>query len=59
MPMMNNDTIPSQLNPVTIPSPLSPMGEATSRKPESPGVSPLVKWMLAAALLLAVYWLVF
>ncbi len=44
---MNQDTIPSQLGPMTIPSPLSPVS-APRHEPASSGISPAVKWLLGA-----------
>ena len=58
MTMMNNDTIPSQLSPVTIPSALRPMESSTPpRNLEASGYSPALKWVLAAAGVGALYFL--
>lgn len=46
---MNQDTIPSQLNPVTIPSKLGPAGPS-SRAPALVDSSPVLKWLLLAVM---------
>ncbi len=52
---MNNDTIPSQLDPVTIPSALAPVGSAATGRAASSGVGAATKWALGAAALVAVW----
>jgi len=53
---MSNDTIPSQLPPATIPASLGELGNARSdREGASAGPSPAVKWLLVAAVAVAVY----
>ena len=46
---MNNDTIPSQLGPITIPSALGPVGAPAGKPEASSSVSPAFKWALAVA----------
>ena len=51
---MNQDTIPSQLGPITIPSTLGPVGP-TVNDPQPSTFSPALKWLLVA-LAVAVVW---
>ena len=51
---MNQDTIPSQLAPITIPSALGPVG-TTANGPEPSTFSPALKWLLVAVAI-AVVW---
>ena len=51
---MNQDTIPSQLGPMTIPAALGPVGKAAS-EPQTFGFSPAMKWLLVAVAI-AVVW---
>ena len=51
---MNQDTIPSQLAPITIPSALGPVGPSAGNSESSS--SPLLKWVLAAALVAGLFY---
>jgi hypothetical protein len=51
---MNQDTIPSQLGPITIPAALRPVNEPSRESGASTGIRPALKWLfgaVAAALL--------
>ena len=52
---MNQDTIPSQLAPITIPSVLGPVG-SSDHEPEPSSFMPALKWLLVAAAV-AAWWL--
>ena len=45
---MNQDTIPSQLGPVTVPSALGPIGSSQNKAESSSSLGSLVKWVLVA-----------
>ncbi len=52
---MNQDTIPSQLDPMTIPSALGPVNASGRQHEASSRISPAFKWLIgavAAALLI-------
>ena len=46
---MNQDTIPSQLGPVTVPSALGPVGSVRNEAEPLSSLGSLVKWILVAA----------
>ena len=52
---MNQDTIPSQLGPITIPSPLGTSGSPSSSQKQSSGLNPAIKWVVGVAAV-AVFW---
>jgi hypothetical protein len=45
---MNQDTIPSQLGPVTIPSALGPVSAPSRGSTASTRISPAFKWLMGA-----------
>ena len=53
---MNQDTIPSQLGPMTIPSALGPT-QSSSSEPEAAGFGSAIKWVLLAAVLGGVWFI--
>ena len=54
---MNQDTIPSQLGPMTIPSTLGPVGSPSRKEKDASTLGPAIKWALGAAAVVVLWFL--